>query len=76
MTVKQLIEHLQQLDPDLHVFHKGYEGGLDDVTAINGPLDVALDVNEEDEWWYGSHEPIHHVRKDKSNYKIVKGIIL
>jgi len=75
MTVKQLIEHLQQLDPDLHVFRRGYEGGLDDVVAINGPLDVALDVNEEDEWWYGSHERVRN-EDDKLNYKIVKGIIL
>ena len=75
MTVKELIEHLQTLDPTLHVFHRGYEGGLDDVVAINGPLDVALNVNEEDEWWYGSHSLIKDV-DDKSNYTIVKGIIL
>ena len=75
MTVKELIEQLYQLDPDLHVFHRGYEGGLDDVVAINGPLDVALDVNDEEEWWYGSHSLVKEA-DDKSNYKIVKGIIL
>ncbi len=29
MTVKELIEQLIQLDPDLHVFTQGYEGGYD-----------------------------------------------
>lgn len=31
MTVKQLIEHLQTLDPELYVFKPGYEGGIDYV---------------------------------------------
>ena len=34
MTVKELIEQLQQLDPDLHVFVRGYEGGYDDAGPI------------------------------------------
>jgi hypothetical protein len=32
MIVKELIEQLQQLDPELLVFVDGYEGGYDDVT--------------------------------------------
>jgi hypothetical protein len=31
MTVKELIEQLQQLDPDLRVFTRGYEGGYEDA---------------------------------------------
>jgi len=27
MTVRELIEELNRLDPDLHVFVDGYEGG-------------------------------------------------
>jgi hypothetical protein len=75
MTVKELIEQLQQLDPDLHVFTSGYEGGYNDV-YIGNKMEIALDVHEE--WYYGKHEDAsteYHV-PDKSKYKIVKGIIL
>jgi hypothetical protein len=75
MTVKELIEQLQQLDPDLHVFTSGYEGGYNDV-YIGNEMEIALDVHEE--WYYGKHEDAsteYHV-PDKSKYKIVKGIIL
>jgi hypothetical protein len=75
MTVKQLIEQLQQLDPNLHVFTAGYEGGYNDV-YVGEEMEIALDVHEE--WYYGKHEDAsteYHV-PDKSKYKIVKGIIL
>lgn len=76
MTIKELIEQLQQLDPDLHVFTAGYEGGYDDVYVGRGVMEIALDVHEE--WYYGKHEDastVYHV-PDKSKFKIVKGIIL
>ena len=47
MTVKELIEQLQTLDPDLHVFVQGYEGGYDDVGPISNVIDIALDVHTE-----------------------------
>lgn len=75
MTVKELIEQLQQLDPDLHVFTAGYEGGYNDV-YIGNEMEIALDVHEE--WYYGKHEDAsteYHV-PDKSKFKIVKGVIL
>ncbi len=75
MTVKELIEQLQQLDPDLHVFTSGYEGGYNDV-YVGEEMEIALNVH--DEWYYGKHEDAsteYHV-PDKSKYKIVKGIIL
>jgi hypothetical protein len=75
MTVKELIEQLQQLDPDLHVFTAGYEGGYNDV-YIGEEMEIALDVHEE--WYYGKHEDAsteYHV-PDKSKFKIVKGIVL
>jgi hypothetical protein len=75
MTVKELIEQLQQLDPNLHVFTAGYEGGYNDV-YVGEEMEIALDVHEE--WYYGKHEDAsteYHV-PDKSKYKIVKGIVL
>jgi hypothetical protein len=71
MIVRELIEKLQHLDPDLHVFVSGYEGGCEDIN-IGDVKDVALNVNEE--WYYGKHEFAENV--DKSKYKIVKGIVL
>jgi len=79
MTVKELIEKLQQLDPDLYVFNKGYEGGYCDVDFISEPLEMVLNVHDEDGWWYGPHDVTGELRaeeKDESKYTIVKGIIL
>ena len=76
MTVKQLIEQLQQLDPELHVFVQGYEGGYDYAGPISNILEIALDVHEE--WYYGKHEDAdsNYYVSDKSKHKIVKGIVL
>jgi hypothetical protein len=68
MTVKQLIEHLQTLDPELRVFKPGYEGGIDDVE----PGDVVdVELNHYTEWYYGKHEEI-----DEPTENSVKGIVL
>lgn len=72
MTIKELIQQLQQLDPDLHVFVHGYEGGYDDVT-ISEEKEIALNVNEE--WYYGSHEDAKDT-PNPSMHVIVKGIVL
>jgi hypothetical protein len=73
MTVKELIEQLQQLDPDLHVFTQGYEGGYEDVVSVGNIKEIALNYN--DEWYYGPHvEVIGEEHRD--NFEIVKGIIL
>tara|TARA_R110000868_G_scaffold298852_1_gene559014 strand:+ start:297 stop:506 length:210 start_codon:yes stop_codon:yes gene_type:complete len=69
MTVKQLIEHLQTLDPELRVFRLGYEGGLEDVIGTNNIIDVELDYNEE--WYYGPHEELNSETPNS-----VKGIVL
>ncbi len=76
MIVKELIEQLQQLDPDLHVFVQGYEGGYDDVGPISNVMDIALDVHTE--WYYGKHEDADtaYYVPDKDKYTIVKGIVL
>ena len=72
MTVKELIEHLQTLDPEIRVLTEGYEGGYNDV-KIEGPFEIALDVYSD--WWYGKHEKANKFI-DKSKYKTVKGIVL
>ena len=74
MTVKELIEHLQTLDPEVHVFTKGYEGGLNEVVIRDIPVDVALNVHTA--WWYGEHDYADYIRYNESKYKIVKGIII
>jgi hypothetical protein len=73
MTIKELIEHLQTLDPDLRVFIKGYEGGVDDKTSIPEPVDIILNVHSE--WYYGEHE-YTSVGYEPTNKQIVKGIVL
>ncbi len=74
MTVKELIEQLQQLDPELYVFVRGYEGGYDDAGPITPPNDFAL--NFHDEWYYGDHEVADYYDLDPNKYTIVKGVIL
>jgi hypothetical protein len=55
MTVNELIEHLKNYPPDMRVLTLGYEGGYDDVGEMRSE-DVAFNVNNEDTWYYGSHE--------------------
>ena len=74
MTVKELIEKLQTLDPNLRVFVSGYEGGYDDATIPNNIMDIALDYH--DEWYYGNHEDADYSGVREGNYTIVKGVIL
>ena len=76
MTVKELIEQLQTLDPELHVFVSGYEGGYRYVELEDEIMEIALDVH--DEWWYGKHEDADssYFVPDKTKHTIVKGIVL
>jgi hypothetical protein len=57
MKVKELIEQLQQCDPEAMVVSRGYEGGKREVVAAY-PIKVALNVNTE--WYYGKHEEINN----------------
>ena len=77
MTVKQLIEILQQIeDQEVRVMVKGYERGVDDIeNIIPDIVHIALDVNEE--WYYGKHERVDDMYgSTNSDYHIVKAIIL
>ena len=73
ITVKNLIEKLQQLDPDIYVFISGYEGGYNNIEIDDNIIDIALNVNTE--WWYGKHS-ISTYLPDQSKYKIVKGVLI
>jgi hypothetical protein len=55
MTVTELIQALQDLPPDLPVVRAGYEGGLDDVSTVK-QIQIRLDANDPEQWWYGPHE--------------------
>lgn len=71
MTVKQLIEHLQTLNPELYVFRPGYEGGLEDIHVNSNVIHVELDHNKA--WYYGPHEQILNIEIFPN---AVKGIVL
>ena len=76
MKVKELIEKLQKVDPELHVFVHGYEGGYDYVDfnpTEDSVKDIALDVHEE--WYYGRHDEAREFPQVKDE-RIVKGIVL
>ena len=73
MKIKELIDILERLDPEAHVFVDGYEGGLE-YAELKGPVnDIILDVHPE--WWYGKHEYASS-GYEISNREIVKGIVL
>ena len=74
MKVKELIEKLSQLDPELMVVVRGYEGGVDEVSDY-GLCDIELNVN--DEWYYGKHEMLAEGDKPRNkDSTIVKGVRL
>jgi hypothetical protein len=54
MTVKELIEKLQTVDPDLVVLVCGYEGGFQDVEFKKNVREFNKDVYTD--WYYGPHE--------------------
>jgi hypothetical protein len=77
MKVKELIEQLQQLDPEAYVFVKEYEGGFNYAELKELGADIILDVHPKDDWWYGRHEYANEYYKTNyPNNKIVKGIVL
>lgn len=54
MTVGELIEKLQTLDPTLEVFVRGYEGGYEDV---NTEFEIeTFRKNAHTSWYYGKRE--------------------
>ena len=76
MKVKELIETLSQLDPELMVVIRGYEGGVDEIKNYK-LCNIWLNAN--DEWYYGRHESLSDdqlVEVKDRNLTIVKGVQL
>ena len=74
MKVKELIEALSQLDPELMVVVAGYEGGVNEVDKSE-LCDIELNVNNE--WYYGKHEMLGEGDKPRNkDSTIVKGVRL
>lgn len=53
MTIKELIQQLQQHDPNTRVVVNGYEEGLCDIEDLE---EVKIKLNVNTEWYYGPHE--------------------
>lgn len=70
MTVQELIDQLQQLDPNLRVFTRGYEGGYEDAYMRDRTHNFILNYYRE--WYYGPHEIYNG--DDKTG--TVEGIVL
>lgn len=55
MKVRDLIEKLQQHDPEMMVVVDGYEGGVGELQYVQ-TANVALNFNKEG--YYGEHESV------------------
>lgn len=53
MNVRELIEELQRHDPEKRVVVSGWEGGYDDVTAVD---EIRLTLNANTALYYGKHK--------------------
>ena len=72
MKVKELIEKLQALDPEMEVMRHGYEGGVENVTLLD-VTPVALNVNEL--WYYGSHEEVYE-DDEHPGHEIITAVVI
>ena len=75
MKVKELIEELQQYDPELTVNLHGYEGGYYEPA---GTRETVLAVGVHKEWYYGQNEDVDYygVQENMGKYKQEKFVII
>ena len=78
MKIKELIEKLSNLDPDLDVYRPGYEGGYEDIDSVFVVDIIRNYYSKEEEWWIGPHESvdIHELNETKTNIDFIPGLIL
>jgi hypothetical protein len=69
MTVRELIEKLQQLDQDKMIVINGYEVGCD---FPNHTYQVKVNLNVNTEWYYGKHECVMPLDNDECNAYMLK----
>jgi hypothetical protein len=68
MTIKELVQKLQNYPEDTRVLVEGYEGGFDHVDRVREGVFVA-DISSK--WYYGDHGEV----KEHSN-NTFSGIVL
>ena len=73
MKVKELIEKLQAVDPELMVVRDGYEGGVCEVMDFSTQT-VALKANTA--WYYGDHEILYAEDDDKQHSNSAKATVV
>lgn len=72
MKVKQLIEKLSSLDPELDVLSNGYEGGYKDIEII---VENEFIKNYYNVWYYGPHEIVNDIIGNIEGSRF-KGVII
>jgi predicted AAA+ superfamily ATPase len=64
MKVKELIEKLQKFDPEIIVVVDGYEDG---VNEPQDPCIININLNVNEEWYYGKHQTVYTEDKNKGD---------
>lgn len=73
MTVGELIEALQEFNPETRVLVNGYELGYDDI-AVSELTSIALNVHSE--WYYGKHDLPNEASVSQTKSKKIEAVIL
>lgn len=62
MKVKELIEILQKVDPEILVLTPGYEADFDDIKVDT--TTSHFELNQQTEWYYGPHNKVKEPSSD------------
>lgn len=62
MKVSELVQILQELDPQLEVLVSGYEGGYNNCNRVTPPRVFVHNYNDEYSW-EGRHELLDYVKE-------------
>jgi hypothetical protein len=60
MNIKQLIEKLQQFDPETLVVVNGYEEGQDDINNIE-EITIGLNPTKQSNWYEGKYSSYDNI---------------
>jgi hypothetical protein len=70
MNIKELIEKLQQFDPETLVVVNGYEEGQDDINNIE-EITITLNPNKQSSWYEGKYCDDFDYIKSKNAIKAI-----